>query len=81
MPSTATAKLNIRTVANQNPDHIIKNIAHWLQKKVPDYVSIVIDASDPYPAMKTDLSNAYLQKAVAILETVYDKKVIYHFSG
>lgn len=81
IPHKATAKVNIRTVEGQDEKKLIENIKSFLKNNIPDYVDYEVKFEEPYPAVKLDLTNEYIQQAKDLLEEVYGQKAYFSFVG
>jgi acetylornithine deacetylase/succinyl-diaminopimelate desuccinylase-like protein len=81
IPATATAKINIRLVAHQDPDKITHAITSRVNQQLPTYVSHTIQIDNPYEATKIDLTSHYVQKVADAMATAFGEDVIYRYSG
>lgn len=83
IPNTASAKVNIRLVANQKPEIILDKVTNFINKIKPEYCDVEIDGSAENSAMpvKLDINNQFIEKARNILEQIWEKEVIYHYVG
>lgn len=81
IPARAIAKLNVRLVAHQNPDHIARNFQNWIEKAVPTYCTVQVKIAGTSPALKINLKNPYTEKAGEILQKVYNKQVVIKYCG
>lgn len=84
IPNAAIVKLNIRLVASQDPIKVKESIVQFFSNNLAEYADFEIVHSDDegsVPAVKIDTDNEYVQKAITILEEVYQKKVLRKYVG
>lgn len=81
IPANAEARLNIRIVAGQNANEMIKSIEDFFIKNTPKYCKLEIDKTDSYDAILLDSSSSNLQDIEILLEEAFSKKVVYTFVG
>lgn len=81
VPPTATAKINVRTVTGQDQEKIVKCIKEHIANHLPNYVEYELDFSDPFPAMKLDLSNEFALAAIRSIVKIYKHEPRARYSG
>lgn len=81
IPPKATAKINFRLTAAQDPDEIADLFANWVQENTPDYVTAKVRAEQKSPGTILNLDNSYTKTARELLEDTYDRDVIITYVG
>ncbi|PIP50549.1 MAG: hypothetical protein COX12_00775 [Candidatus Brennerbacteria bacterium CG23_combo_of_CG06-09_8_20_14_all_44_41] len=81
IPATATAKINFRLVARQNPTKIAKAFEKYVRSILPAYVDFTFEFKTPYNASKIDTKNKYVERAQKVLEVAYGSTPIYKYVG
>ncbi|HEX9804514.1 MAG TPA: M20/M25/M40 family metallo-hydrolase [Candidatus Dojkabacteria bacterium] len=81
IPHAASAKINVRTVENQNNILLFNNIQKYLESKAPEFVDLKINLIDTSRAVRMDTKNKYFKNAEGILYKFYKTDPIYHFVG
>lgn len=81
IPNSATVKINFRIVRNQNISKIINSFEQWLRFNVSSYVDYKLDVLDYCEPCKVDTNNMYAQRAERLLKAIFQKEVIYKYSG
>jgi len=81
IPATATAKINFRLVAHQNPTKIAKAFEKYVRSILPAYVDFTFEFKTPYNASKIDTKNKYVERAQKVLEVAYGSTPIYKYVG
>lgn len=81
VPSRAEARLNIRIVAGQDIEVILKNLEKYLTENTPNYCKITIEKTDGYPPILLNTESIFIKNVETMLETAFGKKVVYTFVG
>jgi len=84
IPNTATAKINLRTVGNQDTYKLAILVKEYLELVAPQYVKITfedISKSNCADPVVIDLSSEIVQKSIDILKQVYTGELIYEYVG
>ncbi|MEM7621098.1 MAG: M20/M25/M40 family metallo-hydrolase [Pseudomonadota bacterium] len=68
IPSTASAKISFRLVADQDPHKILQNFQDFIRSQIPDDCSVSFQNSDGSPAVCFDQSSIYVKSAAKALE-------------
>ena len=71
IPSTATAKLSLRLVPNQDPDKAISLVCEHLEKNVPKGLKLEITEKTSHgPALRVDINSEIVEKARQVLTEI-----------
>lgn len=81
IPASATVKVNFRLVKSQEPKEIAKLVEKHVKKYLPKYVEYDLSFDEFAGPSKTERENAYVKKAVKVLESVCKEKVYYRYVG
>ena len=85
IPGRAKAKINFRLVKNQNPQKILSSFKKFLEKIAPKYVSLKFEfpggSEGSVSAVRYDIDNIYVQKAMILLKSIYGKSVLITHHG
>ncbi len=81
VPGTATAKINVRLTAEQDPHKEAERFIEYTKSAMPPYALADIDVSFPYTGIKLDLNNKYIQHAQAMFAKVCGKEPLQKYSG
>ncbi len=76
IPHTASLKLSMRLVNNQNPDQLLPKIKKYLEAIKPEGFDMEIIEYSRCAPIKLDFQNSFLQKALIALNNVYQQKPI-----
>ncbi|MCA9374861.1 M20/M25/M40 family metallo-hydrolase, partial [Candidatus Dojkabacteria bacterium] len=81
VPGTAFAKINIRLVANQDPEKVIQDFTKFVEDNTPEYVDWDIESESPCKAIKMDTSSAKFQEVKELAEKAYGDTVLFKYVG
>jgi acetylornithine deacetylase/succinyl-diaminopimelate desuccinylase-like protein len=81
VPGNAEAKINVRTVAGQKTENILKSIKIHLQKNLPKYTNLKIEMGSFGDAIKLDSECEVAMEIEKTLEKIYKKKVLKKYVG
>lgn len=81
IPATAEVRMNIRLVANQNPEHVRDLLRHHIALHTPPYVTWEFTHTDLIPAIRLDVTQAFVTHISQLLATAYDEEPVYKFVG
>lgn len=81
VPHTATVKLNIRIVPNQDPKLIASGFEKFVKKHTPPYVTCKLRVGDGNKPIRIDATSELATKAALLLEKTFNKKVLYKYCG
>lgn len=85
IPAKAQAKINIRTVGQQDPLKLVDYLADFVKKTAPEYIRADVIMPDrneaPAGSVEIDINSTYVRKASEILEQVFGNKVIKKYVG
>lgn len=81
IPATASAKINFRLVANQDPYKIAELFEVFVKENLPDYCEYKFEAVQHYLGIKLDMNEPHIIEAARVLEEVYGSKPLYKYVG
>ncbi len=81
IPSYASAKINIRTVSDQNQDKILTAFKQFVSKNVPSYVTLKIKSDEASPGASLQTKNEFARRASKILKNIYREEPVEKHSG
>lgn len=81
IPRTASAKFSCRLVEHQDPEEIAKQIAHHIEKHMPEDVQYSLVFHSMNAPFYTDFSSPIVQKVAASLEQTFGNPIKYNRSG
>lgn len=81
VPSSATAKINIRIVKSQKIERVIELFKDFVDENTPNYVDFEILPLEGVEAVKIDIENNYYESIRERLERVFDNKVLNYYVG
>ncbi len=81
VPAQAEVRLNIRIVAGQDIDVILKNLEQYLTENTPTYCKIAIKKTDGYPPILLNTDSVFIRNIEVLLGNAFGKKVVYTFVG
>lgn len=81
IPQTATAKINIRIVKNQDPHAVEQLVKKYVAKVLPSYVSYQLIFDEYANPNKTDVKSKFVQQAEKVLEELFSEKVVHKYVG
>lgn len=71
VPCQSEVRLNVRIVASQKAETIIKNFEKFVAKVTPDYVEYALSFSGQHDPVKIETDNPYLAEVEKILKEIY----------
>lgn len=81
VPAKATAKINVRLVADQEPRKHADLLRAWIAKNLPDYVSRELTVNDPYPASRIDQDDDAIRHTKKLMAEAYGQDCYFVFCG
>jgi acetylornithine deacetylase/succinyl-diaminopimelate desuccinylase-like protein len=81
LPATAMAKLSMRLVPDQQPDHVAAGLRRYLQERAPAGVRWELDDLLGSPAMVMDRNSRPMQSLARALESVWATRPYYTREG
>jgi acetylornithine deacetylase/succinyl-diaminopimelate desuccinylase-like protein len=81
VPHQATAKLNVRLVAGQQPEAVVAALAQFIAKHTPDYVTHILEKTDSEPGIRVDTDQPLVKKIKTYLADSHGAKPLIHHCG
>ncbi|NBD73665.1 M20/M25/M40 family metallo-hydrolase [Patescibacteria group bacterium] len=81
IPARATAKINFRLVARQDPRTIAEQFSEYARRVIPDYADVVVDVHGLHDSIKLPADDPHLARAAAVIEKVIGEPPLYKFCG
>ena len=81
IPGYAEAKFNFRLTPNQDPERCAQVFKEYVENTVPSYCEVEVVLNEAFEGVELDYENVYVDKAVKILDRVYDKEVLHKHCG
>lgn len=81
IPSTASAKISMRLVPNQDPDEVFIAYKNFIRKHTPHTVSINVVKLASEPALISDFKGPEISSAKKAMEKVFSGKTVLNRSG
>lgn len=81
VPSTASAKINIRIVASQDPKKVIDAIKKYFKENIPSYVTMDFEVGQLVFPSKMTMDSEMSKYIQDILKRVYKNDVVFNYTG
>lgn len=81
VPAWAKIKINGRIVASQDAVKQVTMLSDWIKKTLPDYVSVSIEISDPYPASRLDITHDRVKNAQELMTRAFGQTCFFKYCG
>ena len=81
IPASSSAKLNIRTTPDQNPEEVFQAIDKFISSNIPEYADYEFRLAEFARGVRIDKNNEFAKKAKDILENVYGENVVFRYVG
>lgn len=81
IPSVASAKFTFRTVPNQDPEKIYKNLKAFLESELPPGIKMDLTYQQGSGGMVAPLTGKYIVAASNVLEKVFGRKPLFVRDG
>jgi len=74
--ATASAKINFRLVASQNPEEFITLFKKFVEENLPGYMEYTLSLDKTYLPVKVDVNTPRILKIMELQEKIYGKKPV-----
>ena len=81
IPARASAKVSMRLVPNQDPDHVLKKYTKFVKKLTPKGIELNIKVHSKGPACVVSTDNRYIKAATEAMHDVFKKNTVFIRSG
>lgn len=81
IPAKASAKINFRLTAHQEPEEVGKLIVKYIESLVPEYVELEVKVEQLSKGVELNANNDYVEKASSLLKNAYNKDVLLKYCG
>lgn len=81
VPGCAEARLNVRTVHEQNTEYIMKEIEAFIRKETPAHVELTIESESHGDPISLDIDHDIIHSIKTMLRDVYQKDVFHKHEG
>lgn len=81
IPNLATAKINFRLPASQDPVVIYSHFESFVREHVSDHVEITTEMDEHTRGIKIDVTSFFHQNVIQMLRNVYDEEVYFNYCG
>src|SRR6185437_3840694 len=81
IPATATAKVSLRLVPNQDPDAIVAEFRKFVAEKAPKGIAVTLRVLSSGPAILVDPSHPAIQVAARAFSEELGKPTVFTRSG
>ncbi len=81
VPGCAEARLNVRTVHEQNTENILKEIEAFIRKETPEHVKLTIESESHGDPISLDIDHEIIHSIKGMLRDVYKKEVFHKHEG
>ncbi len=79
VPHSATVKLNMRIVPNQEPPTIIAQFKEYIESITPEYATIDVQIGEGVKPIRIGSDSAIAKKAASLLKDEFGKDVLYKY--
>ncbi|OGK47351.1 hypothetical protein A3B46_02190 [Candidatus Roizmanbacteria bacterium RIFCSPLOWO2_01_FULL_39_19] len=79
VPHTASAKLNIRIVPNQDPKKTVKQFEAFVKNNTPSYATVTLQLGQGCKPIRINPKSELATKAAKLLTQEFNKKVLYKY--
>ncbi len=81
IPATATAKVSLRLVPNQNPDHVLAAVKNWVAEQTPKGIQTEVRVLSAGPAVSVNPHHPAIEVAARTLEKKMGRPTVFVRSG
>lgn len=81
IPAKASAKINFRLVASQNPRIIAEQFTDYARRVIPDYADVSVEVHGLHDAVKVPADDPHLARSSAVIGKITGEAPLYKFCG